>query len=75
MSKNMVELEKPEMTSQYCAYELHAGSTKLYARARTHTRLGISMHAPARTHTQKYVVFIAFPRQELFANASEYYSK
>jgi hypothetical protein len=25
MSKNIIEPERPQMTSQYCAYELHGG--------------------------------------------------
>ena len=36
MSKNVVETEGPQMTSQYGAYELHAGKPRLHAR--THTR-------------------------------------
>ena len=50
----MVEPEGPQVTSQYGAYALQAGLTKLYARMRMHTlkRLGTQMHACARTHTQ-----------------------
>jgi hypothetical protein len=50
----MVETEGPQVTSQYGAYALHAGLTRLYARMRMHTlkRPGTQMHACARTHTQ-----------------------
>jgi hypothetical protein len=37
MSKNMVVLEGPQITSQYGAYELHAGEARLHARKRMHT--------------------------------------
>ena len=37
MSKNMVELEGPQMTSQYGAYELHDGKPRLHVRTRMHT--------------------------------------
>jgi hypothetical protein len=46
------------MTSQFGAYELHAGLAKLHAR--THS------------HTVQYVILIAFPRQQCFANAPQY---
>jgi hypothetical protein len=42
LSKNVVVPERPQMASQYGAYELHAG----YARLHTQTRSG------TRTHTQ-----------------------
>jgi hypothetical protein len=35
MSKNMMETEGPQMTSQDGAYALHAGYTRLHARTRT----------------------------------------
>jgi hypothetical protein len=38
----MVEPEGPQMTSQYSAYSLHAGLTKLHALMR--------MHTPAQTN-------------------------
>jgi hypothetical protein len=44
MSKNMVETEGLQMTSQYGAYALRAGRAWLHARTLVHT--------PARTHTQ-----------------------
>ena len=42
------------------AFALHAGSVRLHAPA--------SLNAPifARTHTQKYVIFIAFPPKKWF---------
>jgi hypothetical protein len=46
MSKNIVETEGPQMTSQYGAYVLHVGLARLYARTRMHTptRPGTDMH-------------------------------
>jgi hypothetical protein len=41
ISKNKVETEGSQMTSQYGSYELNAGLARLHARA----------HAHARTHT------------------------
>ena len=71
MSKNVVETEEPQMTSQYGAYALHAGLARLYARMRMHTptRPGIHMHARKRkhAHTDQYVMFIACPRQQWFS--------
>jgi hypothetical protein len=58
MSKNVVETEGPQMTSQYGAYALRAGLARLYACMRMHTptRPGTHMHAGARArasmHTQ-----------------------
>ena len=54
MSKSVVETERPQMTSQYGAYALHAGLARLHARMRMHapTRPGTHMHARARMHTQ-----------------------
>ena len=48
----MVETERPQMTSQYGAYTLHAGLARLHARMRMHTltRPGSHMHARTRTH-------------------------
>jgi hypothetical protein len=34
MSKNMVEPQRPQMTSEYGAYELYTGQARLYARRR-----------------------------------------
>jgi hypothetical protein len=52
MSKNVVETEGPQMTSQYGAYALHAGLARLHARMR--------MHTPTRTHahTDQYVILV-----------------
>jgi hypothetical protein len=51
MSKNIVEPEGPQMTSQYGAYALHAGYARLRARRRMHTptRPGTHTHARERT--------------------------
>ena len=38
MSKNVVETEGPQMTSQYGEYALRAGLARLYARMRMHTQ-------------------------------------
>jgi hypothetical protein len=68
MSKNIVETEGPQMTSQYSAYALHAELARLYARMRMHTstRSGTHMHARTRkhAHTDPYVILIAFQRQK-----------
>ena len=55
MSKNIVETEGPEMTSQYGAYALRAELARLYARMRMHapTRQGTHMHA--RTHARAII--------------------
>jgi hypothetical protein len=48
MSKNIVETEGPQMTSQYGAYALHPE----LARMRMHTPTRPSTHMHARTHVQ-----------------------
>jgi hypothetical protein len=56
ISKNIVETEGPQVTSQYGAYALHAGLARLYARMRMHTptRPGNARtHARACIYTQK----------------------
>jgi hypothetical protein len=64
MSKNLVETEGPQMTSQYGAYALRAWLARLYARKRMHTptRPSNDMHARTRKHanTGQYVILIAF---------------
>jgi hypothetical protein len=63
MSKNMLEPEWQQMTSQYGAYALHAGST--HPGTRTHTR------ALSRTHRQICNTFCnVFSRQLLRERAS-----
>jgi hypothetical protein len=72
MSKNMVDTEGPQMTSQYGAYALGAGLATLYARMRLHTPTRSGTHMHARTHTQgcthtdQYVILIGFPLQQWF---------
>jgi hypothetical protein len=65
MSKNIVETEGPQMTSQYGAYALHAGLARLYARMGMHTHTRPSSHKHARTlkyaHTDQHVTLTAFP--------------
>jgi hypothetical protein len=53
MSKNVVETEEPQMTSQYGAYPLHSGLSRLHALMRVHTptRPGTHMHALMHTYT------------------------
>ena len=53
MSKNVVETEGPQMTSQYGAYALRAGLARLYACMLMHTPThpGTHMHARASMHT------------------------
>ena len=52
MSKNVVETEGPQMTSQYGAYALRAGLARLHAHMRMymHTRPRIHMHACTQTN-------------------------
>ena len=76
MSKNVVETEGPQMTSQYGAYALRAGLARLYARMRMHmpTRPGTHMHAHTRkhTHTDQYVILL-FNSNNGFVNAPKCY--
>jgi hypothetical protein len=37
------------------------------------TRSHARAHARTRSHTHKYIIFIAFPRQQRFSNAPQYY--
>ena len=60
ISKNAVQPEGSQMTSEYGAYDLHAGSARLHARMRMCTPTLRS--ASARTH--RYVILISFPRQQ-----------
>jgi hypothetical protein len=70
MSKNELETQGPQMTSQHGAYALRVGLAMLYARMRMHTptRSGTHMHAQTRkhAHTDQYVILIAFPQQQWF---------
>jgi hypothetical protein len=55
MSKNVVDTEGPQMTSQYGAYALRAGLRRLYARMRIHTPTSSGTqrtHAQASMHAQ-----------------------
>jgi hypothetical protein len=60
MSKNAVETEGPQMTSQYGAYTLGAGLARLYAHMRLHmpTRSRTHMHARAIMHTQANMQYL-----------------
>jgi hypothetical protein len=78
MSKNWVETEGPQMTSQYGVYALHAGLARLQALMPMHTIPGTHMHARTRihAHTDQYVILIAFPHgNSAFANAPQCYVK
>ena len=72
MSKNTVETEMPQMTSQYGVYALRAGLARLYARMRMHmptspgTHMHARTHAQACTHTNQYLKLIVFPQQQWF---------
>jgi hypothetical protein len=50
MSKNILETEGPQMTSQYGLYALRAGLARLYTHMHMSTRPGTHMHT--RTHAQ-----------------------
>jgi hypothetical protein len=69
MSKNKVEPEEPQITSQYGAYELHVSYASLHTcmRMQTPTRLG------TRTRAHKYVIRISFSPQQWFTNTLQYY--
>jgi hypothetical protein len=49
MSKNVVETEGPQMTSQYGAYALHAEKARLHPRTSMHTPTRSGTHTHART--------------------------
>jgi hypothetical protein len=70
MSKNAVETEGPQMTSQYGEYALRAGLARLHACRRTHTPTRPGTHMHARTHKHAYTdrneILIAFPQQQWF---------
>jgi hypothetical protein len=70
MSKNVLETDGLQMTSQYGAYALRAVLWRLHARTRKHTptRPGTQMHARMRkhAHTDQHEILIAFPRQQWF---------
>ena len=51
ISKNVLETEGPQMTSQYGAYAFRAGLARLCARMRMHTPTSPGTHMHARTHT------------------------
>jgi hypothetical protein len=70
MSKNVVQPERPQITSQYGAYTLHARLARLHAPTLMYTP---ARPVHARTRTHKYVIFIAFPRQQWFTNAPHCY--
>ena len=66
------------MTSQYGAYALRAGLARLHAGMRMHmpTCLGTHMHARTskHAHTDQCAILTAFPQQQRFVNAPQYYA-
>jgi hypothetical protein len=50
MSKNTVETEGPQMTSQYGTYALHAGLVRLHACMRMHAPTRSCTHIQSRKH-------------------------
>jgi hypothetical protein len=66
MTKNVVEIEGPPVTSKYGAYALLAGLARLYERMRMHTRTLLDTYMHAGTHTHQYVIIIAFAQQQWF---------
>jgi hypothetical protein len=76
MSKNVVETEEPQMTSQYGAYALHAGVARLHALMRMHTprRPGTYMHARTSVHIQPNMQYLLLLHSNNgFVNAPQYY--
>ena len=63
MSKDIVEPEGPQMTSQYGG-ALLAGLVRLHAHQ--HTSAPVHPHPHPHTHTEKYVILISFPLQQWF---------
>ena len=63
------------MTSQYGAKRCVLDKQGYNARTRIYTpmRLGTHMHARTRAHAHKYVILIALPRQQRFADALHCY--
>ena len=54
MSKNVVEPEEPQMTSQYGTHALHTGQGKLHERKRMYRTTRLSIHTHARMHTRTH---------------------
>jgi hypothetical protein len=71
MSKNWVETEGPQMTSQHGAYTLRSGLARLYARMRmrTSTRPGNRTHAQACTHRPVSNTYCSCTAANCFVNA------
>ena len=70
MSKNMVEPEEPQMTSQYGAYELHASYASLHTCMRMQTPTRLSTRTHARTHTQICDTYCFFTATMVHQHAS-----
>ena len=60
MSKNVVEPQRPQTT-----WQTH-GAYWIRLHMRKHMPTSMHTRARARTHTQKYVILNAFPRQQWF---------
>jgi hypothetical protein len=63
MSKNVVETERPQMAIWRRVACWISKVTRAQTRQR---RASTRAHARTHTHTQKYVILIAFPRQQWF---------
>ena len=74
MSKNIVETEGPQMTSQHGAHALRAGLARLYARMRVHTptHLVTFMHASMHTQTSLWYLLL-FHSNSGVVNAPQWY--
>ena len=76
MSKNMVEPEGPQMTSQYGAYTLNDGYGKLHAHprawtpARTHRQICNTYCFPAVTVIREFVAVRVFVHPTVFQTGS-----
>ena len=70
MSKNIVETEGSQVTSQYGAHALRSELARLHARMRMHTPMRPDTHMHTRTrkhtHTDQYLILTAFPQQQWF---------
>jgi hypothetical protein len=73
MSKNLVEPEGPQKTSQYGAYALRAGLARLHARTRMRTPTLPRTHTHARTHARTCIHLQANNNTYCFSTAPQCY--
>jgi hypothetical protein len=62
----MAELERPQMTTWRCAACWISNATSTQVHVPVHVPTPTHKHTHKHTHTQKYVIFIAVPRQQWF---------